>query len=129
LEPARTSAEVDGLAAISTAHSQNGPRKLADSLACLFSNVKKKMFIDLFASTQWRSIYRRTTLPLGRRPSGVADQADAGATDTISIGGHVLHNISAGVAPNDAPPLLGFSVLSQTGRFTIDMNASMLIFG
>jgi clan AA aspartic protease (TIGR02281 family) len=48
---------------------------------------------------------------------------------SVSIGGHVLHDIYANVAPDSSEPLLGFPVLNHVGRFTIDTNAGVLIFG
>jgi clan AA aspartic protease (TIGR02281 family) len=48
---------------------------------------------------------------------------------SVSIGGHVLHDIYANVAPGSSEPLLGFPVLNHVGRFTIDTNAGVLIFG
>jgi hypothetical protein len=47
----------------------------------------------------------------------------------VTIGRHTLHNVIAGVAPDGADMLLGFPVLNQVGRFTIDTNAGQLIFG
>src|SRR5208337_3277999 len=43
----------------------------------------------------------------------------------ISIGGHVLHDVYANVAPDSSEPLLGFPVLNQVGRFTIDTYAGV----
>jgi hypothetical protein len=37
--------------------------------------------------------------------------------------------VIAGVAPDGADMLLGFPVLNQVGRFTIDTSAHLLIFG
>ncbi len=48
---------------------------------------------------------------------------------SISIGGHVLHDVYANVGPDSSEPLLGFPVLNHVGRFTIDTNAGVLIFG
>ena len=48
---------------------------------------------------------------------------------SLSIGGQLLRNVYATVAPDDAEPLLGFTVLNQVGRFTIDTNAGVLIIG
>ena len=45
------------------------------------------------------------------------------------IGGRVLHDILARVMPDGAEPLLGFPVLNQAGKFTIDTNGGQLIFG
>jgi clan AA aspartic protease (TIGR02281 family) len=49
--------------------------------------------------------------------------------DDVSIGAHVLHNIVAGVGPDNADMLLGMSLLNQIGRFTIDSANHKLIFG
>ena len=48
---------------------------------------------------------------------------------SLSIGGHLVRNVYAIVAPDDAEALLGFTVLNQVGRFTIDTNAGVLIIG
>jgi hypothetical protein len=48
---------------------------------------------------------------------------------SLTIGGHTLHNVIAGVAPDGADMLLGFPVLNQVGRFTIDTSSDLLIFG
>jgi predicted aspartyl protease len=48
--------------------------------------------------------------------------------DTVRVGDRVLHDVIAGVMPNGAEPLLGFPVLNQAGRFTIDTKNSQLIF-
>ena len=47
---------------------------------------------------------------------------------TLNIGGHTLHNIFAGVVPDEGEMLLGFPVLNQVGRFTIDTKNRQLIF-
>lgn len=47
----------------------------------------------------------------------------------VRIGWHVLHNVVAGVGPDNASTLLPFSVLDQVGRFTIDTTNNKLIFG
>jgi clan AA aspartic protease (TIGR02281 family) len=47
----------------------------------------------------------------------------------VRVGWHVLHNVVAYVAPDNAYPLLPFGVLDQVGRFTIDTNANKLILG
>jgi hypothetical protein len=47
---------------------------------------------------------------------------------TLGVGGHTLHNVLAGVVPDEAEMLLGFSVLNQVGRFTIDTKNNQLIF-
>jgi len=47
----------------------------------------------------------------------------------VRIGSHVLHNVVAFVAADNAYPLLPFSVLNQVGRFTIDTANNKLIFG
>jgi clan AA aspartic protease (TIGR02281 family) len=48
---------------------------------------------------------------------------------TLTIGRHTLHHVIAGVAPDGADMLLGFPVLNQVGRFTIDTANGQLIFG
>jgi clan AA aspartic protease (TIGR02281 family) len=48
--------------------------------------------------------------------------------DTVRVGNRVLHDVMAGVLPESAPPLLGFPVLNQAGRFTIDTKNRQLIF-
>jgi clan AA aspartic protease (TIGR02281 family) len=48
---------------------------------------------------------------------------------SISIGGQVLRDVYATVAPDGSEALLGFPVLNQAGRFTIDTKAGVLIFG
>jgi clan AA aspartic protease (TIGR02281 family) len=46
---------------------------------------------------------------------------------TVTIGGHVLHNVHAGVENDGAEPLLGFDVLSHiTGKFAINTTTSTL---
>jgi len=47
----------------------------------------------------------------------------------IAIGGHVLRDVEAMVGPDGSPLLLGFPVLNQLGKFTIDTANSQLIFG
>jgi gag-polyprotein putative aspartyl protease len=49
--------------------------------------------------------------------------------NTMTIGGHVLHDIYAGVSPNGADMLLGFAVLNQvSGKFAINANTNTLDF-
>jgi clan AA aspartic protease (TIGR02281 family) len=48
--------------------------------------------------------------------------------DTVRVGNRVLHDVIAGVTPEGASPLLGFPVLNQAGRFTIDTKNRQLIF-
>jgi predicted aspartyl protease len=49
---------------------------------------------------------------------------------TVAIGGHVLHNAHAGIGPDGAPLLLGFTILQQISpKFSIDTVAGVLIFG
>jgi len=49
---------------------------------------------------------------------------------TITIGGHVLHDVLAGVDPDGAPLLLGFNVLQLiSAKFSIDTAAGVLTFG
>ena len=48
---------------------------------------------------------------------------------SVSLGGHTLLDVYATVAPHAAEPLLGFPVLNQVGRFTIDTIAGLLILG
>jgi clan AA aspartic protease (TIGR02281 family) len=48
--------------------------------------------------------------------------------DTVRVGNRVLHDMIAGVSPEQAAPLLGFPVLNQAGRFTIDTKNRQLIF-
>jgi clan AA aspartic protease (TIGR02281 family) len=48
--------------------------------------------------------------------------------DTVRVGNRVLHDVIAGVSPEQASPLLGFPVLNQAGRFTIDTKSRQLIF-
>ena len=46
---------------------------------------------------------------------------------TVTIGGHVLHHVHAGVENDGAEPLLGFDALSHiTGKFAINTNTSTL---
>jgi clan AA aspartic protease (TIGR02281 family) len=47
----------------------------------------------------------------------------------IHVGGRAITDVKAGVTPNSADMLLGFPVLNQLGRFTIDTNNNKLIFG
>jgi clan AA aspartic protease (TIGR02281 family) len=48
---------------------------------------------------------------------------------TVTIAGHELHNVIAGIVPDNADMLLGFSVLNQvSGRFVIDTTRSELTF-
>jgi clan AA aspartic protease (TIGR02281 family) len=49
--------------------------------------------------------------------------------DRVTIGGHVLHSVRAGVTPDRADMLLGLPLLTQIGRFTIDSANHKLIFG
>jgi clan AA aspartic protease (TIGR02281 family) len=46
----------------------------------------------------------------------------------MRIGGHVVRNVKAGVTPNRADMLLGFSVLKAIGPFMIDTRTNELIF-
>lgn len=48
---------------------------------------------------------------------------------SVTVGAHTLPDVYATVAPHDAEPLLGFPVLNQAGRFTIDTIAGLLIMG
>jgi clan AA aspartic protease (TIGR02281 family) len=48
--------------------------------------------------------------------------------DTVRVGNRIVHDVVAGVSPEQAAPLLGFPVLNQAGRFTIDTKARQLIF-
>jgi clan AA aspartic protease (TIGR02281 family) len=48
--------------------------------------------------------------------------------DTVRLGNRVLHDVLAGVSPEQASPLVGFPVLNQAGRFTIDTKNRQLIF-
>ena len=48
---------------------------------------------------------------------------------SVSVGGHTLFDVYATVAPRASEPLLGFPVLNQLGRFTIDTIAGLLIMG
>lgn len=48
---------------------------------------------------------------------------------SVSVGGHALLDVYATVAPHAAEPLVGFPVLNQLGRFTIDTIAGVLIMG
>jgi hypothetical protein len=68
-------------------------------------------------------------------PSGKAIFADGIARDakyidnTVTIAGHELHNIRAGIVPDNADMLLGFSVLNQvSSKFAIDTANSRLVF-
>jgi predicted aspartyl protease len=47
---------------------------------------------------------------------------------TLGVGDHTLHNVLAGVVPDEAEMLLGFPALNQVGRFTIDTKNRQLIF-
>ena len=46
----------------------------------------------------------------------------------MRIGGHVVRNVKAGVTPDRAGMLLGFSVLKAIGPFMIDTRTNELIF-
>ncbi len=48
---------------------------------------------------------------------------------SVSLGRHTLFDVYASVAPHGAEPLLGFPLLNQVGRFTIDTVAGVLILG
>ncbi|RBP14359.1 clan AA aspartic protease (TIGR02281 family) [Roseiarcus fermentans] len=48
---------------------------------------------------------------------------------SVTVGGRTLLDVYATVAPHEAEPLLGFPVLNQAGRFTIDTVAGLLIMG
>jgi len=47
----------------------------------------------------------------------------------VSVGSHTLRDVYATVAPHPSEPLLGFPVLNQLGRFTIDTIERLLILG
>jgi clan AA aspartic protease (TIGR02281 family) len=48
----------------------------------------------------------------------------------VAIGSHILHDIEAGVTNSDSADLLiGFPVINEIGRFTIDSRNRELIFG
>ncbi len=47
----------------------------------------------------------------------------------LRIGKHVLYNVPAMVNATDTEMLLGFPVLNQMGRFTIDTTSNLLTFG
>jgi hypothetical protein len=50
--------------------------------------------------------------------------------DTASIGGHVLHNVHAGIGEDGSMLLFGFTILQQISpKFSIDTVAGMLTFG
>ena len=50
--------------------------------------------------------------------------------ETVSIGGHVLHNVHAGIGEEGGMLLLGFTVLQQISpKFSIDSAAGVLTFG
>jgi clan AA aspartic protease (TIGR02281 family) len=46
----------------------------------------------------------------------------------VVIGGHTIHNVEFGVAPDDAGSLLGFNALSAVGAFKIDPVRGVLTF-
>jgi len=48
---------------------------------------------------------------------------------SVSVGGHTLLDVYATVASYPSEPLLGFPILNQLGRFTIDTVARRLIMG
>jgi clan AA aspartic protease (TIGR02281 family) len=58
----------------------------------------------------------------------IADGSTHAHIDTVRVGSKVLHDVIAGVSPEQASPLLGFPVLNQAGRFTIDTKNRQLIF-
>jgi hypothetical protein len=69
-------------------------------------------------------------------PGGSATIADGSTVhertiviDVVSIGAHILHDVHAGVVPDDADMLLGLPLLNAIGRFTIDAANHKLIFG
>ena len=69
-------------------------------------------------------------------PSAQVQLADGSTTTTrnisvhtFKIGDNVLRDVSAGVTPDGTDMLLGFPVLNQIGRFTIDTINKRLIFG
>jgi clan AA aspartic protease (TIGR02281 family) len=47
----------------------------------------------------------------------------------LRIGKHMLYNVPALVNATDTMMLLGFPVLNQIGRFTIDTTSNLLVFG
>jgi hypothetical protein len=51
--------------------------------------------------------------------------------DRLQIGTHTLYNVRASVSPDEGMMLLGYDVLDQMGggRFTIDRQSNLLIFG
>ena len=49
--------------------------------------------------------------------------------DRVEIGRHILSDVIAVGKPAGATPLLGINVLNKIGRFTIDAQAHLLVFG
>jgi hypothetical protein len=68
------------------------------------------------------------TLPLGSVGYEAERAENVIRIDTVRVGNRVLRGVIAGVSPEQASPLLGFPVLNQAGRFTIDTKNSQLIF-
>jgi predicted aspartyl protease len=48
---------------------------------------------------------------------------------SVRVGGRAVLNVYATVAPYPSEPLLGFPILNQLGRFTIDTIDRLLIMG
>ena len=48
---------------------------------------------------------------------------------SVSVAGHTLRDVHATVASHASEPLLGFPILNQLGRFTIDTIERLLIMG
>jgi clan AA aspartic protease (TIGR02281 family) len=59
---------------------------------------------------------------------GATIQAQIISIRALTIGRHTLRHVIAGVTPDGADMLLGFPVLNQAGRFTIDTKNRLLIF-
>jgi hypothetical protein len=92
---------------------------------CTYMTVTENIADQLLASGQAR-----------RGEDGQSTMAD-GSTRTqasiiinnMTVGGHVLRNVWAGVSPNGAEMLLGFKVLNMvSGKFAININSSTLDF-
>jgi hypothetical protein len=51
--------------------------------------------------------------------------------DKLQIGTHTLYSVRASVSPDEGMVLVGYDVLDQMGggRFTIDRQSNLLVFG
>jgi clan AA aspartic protease (TIGR02281 family) len=135
-----------------TAAPSAAPKQVADSVPIYLDDdgdsvwvdvqlgsLKQRMLIDTGATST--SVPKSVADDLLRRGEATLDDphqvsmADGSTHDedvirisSVRVGDRVLHDVIAGVAPEQASPLVGFPVLNHAGRFTIDTKNSQLIF-